>query len=331
MLEKDNQPNKMNLEIHHLLKSREEAIQSKENLKAINSLLKNLPLETCRRECDSITEEWGWRAPDNKIFRISGHFIINTNQSQYDCCVYPPIRSAEIIKEEHQEEYQEFLKISKGDENTALKLLMEELWFDFEEFDDDVPPKFFDGKWLDTNQENGEFSLNVKEDIQAWYENDAYFQRIKDLAPESKTITECAFTPPISEVYWTQSYAEAILNKCQIDLIDYQEKEKKLFVAKPSDREHLCRINEKKHPTQDIWFVSTRKRQNEQGKRSLEDFDKNNKDFYFSSNPPWRKADLLIAHQREKHVVLPEEDKNQKNRKNLNQKKYDDDYDDNDF
>jgi hypothetical protein len=277
MLEKDNRSNEANWRTYlFFMKEKEkikEARQNKIDLREINLLLKSLPLEICQLETDPVTNQRGWRAPKDKIFRISGEFIIETEQSEHNMVQYPPRLSRDLLIKENKREYQIFLKEANEDENIALKFLTEDLFnYTF------TPPKFFDGKWLNVTLELKP-SLYIKADIEAWYDPKAYRRDIRDIAPESEMMTECSFLHSIGETVWIQEYAEPVLDKCKIELIDSTDEEKKLYIPKTLNKEHLCVIDAKSYE-QNI-YVSVKRRPGQKREKELKDFIEKNSSFNF--------------------------------------------------
>lgn len=279
--------------------------ENRTGVEELASLLKNLPLETCHYECDVVTKEWGWRAPKDKVFRISGHFVIYTDQSTNEMSLYCPQDSADIIKEEHPKEYQRLLKRAKGDEDTALKFFVENHRNGY--FYENIPPKFFDGKWLSIEKSDGVKIPNfiVKKDIEARYDPTAYLRAIEDITPESKIITECRFIWPTDEIWWTQEYVEPVLGKCKIELIDSPDEKKNLYIPKTPDKKHLCSTDSKKLDYDVI--VSTRIRPAKRQEKELKDFTESNKDWAFT-DPDSRVIihdDFSIAYRKKKEIIIP--------------------------
>jgi len=220
--------------------------------KELTSILESLPLESCTRECDPITQRWGWKAPKNKEFRISRQFSIITDSDRELLGCYPPQPSADLLKELFPKEYKRAIKDAHNDEDKTLELLAKysddkEMWGMAE-----APPKFFDGKWLimypdfkqqvfDEKNRLEVPNLLVGGEIKAWSERE-YSQEIKDINPKSSMITRVFFDSQILAQHWTQDRAETVLGKCKIELIDTIEKDEKeveLYTAEPKDAKNL--------------------------------------------------------------------------------------------
>jgi len=231
------------------------------------SLLGSLPLETCTRECNPITKEWGWKASQGKIFRISGQFVVSYDADPSDMSTCRPLASADLLKEEHKKEYEDFLREAEGDEDEALRLLAK----DENEWDYGVPYKFFEGKWLTISpdfKQNLRLDehrsleipiLMVKKEIEANASRD-YLSYIKDISPQSSAVTEVLFESSVIQEHWHQDYVEVVLGKCKIDLLDFCEKKPEVFIPKPIEDKILLPLN-----------ALTEERLSDSQKRTLQD------------------------------------------------------------
>lgn len=284
----------------------------KEVWKEFASLLGNLPLENCNREHIAVTREWGWKAPKDKVFRISGNFIIWSEQSDLED-MGRPLESVGALKESHQKEYREFLEEAEGDESRAIDLLYDDIHDELR-----TPPKFFDGKWLvvspDLKQDPKakEASkldmpqIKVKSDVQAWAERE-YLQGIDDISPQSPIVTDILFASQILAKKWKQYFAEAVLGKCKIDLIDFPDSEKKegFYIPEAKDDKHLYlpEGTRKRGGHSDYEFaVRTRTRMYKGQEKEPEKVVKNTSGLFFVKSSLF--PDLLIAQRMEK-IIFP--------------------------
>lgn len=291
--------------------------------KEFASLIGSLPLEKCNREiCNPFTGEQGWMAPKDKAFRISGHFVVDSSESDVEDHVMP-LASADVLKEEYTERYKEFLTEAKGNECEALNLLIEDI---FDGYYSGTPMNFFDGKWLIILPDLGQLpsdkgnkleapELMVKDNIEVWPERD-FFQIIHDITPQSPTITEVFLERQARAImHWKQHYARATLGKCKIELIDSPEKEKESYEFKPEDNSNLYlpEGTRKKGVYSDYEFaMKARRRPNKKEEKQLETFNKNG-GLVFSQ--PWN-SDVLIA-QRPEKIILPEKKKKERKSQNI--------------
>jgi len=196
---------------------------------------------------------------------------------------------------------------------------MENYWDEYYYKNGEVAiPQFFDGKWLVMEKGDRTEPPNffVKKDVKAWYDPKAYLLLIKDIVPESETITECRFTFPTSEIWWEQEYAEPVLGKCKIELIDLPDEEKKLYIPKTPDKKHLCSVDSQKIEYDVI--VSTKRRPGKRQEKELKDFTESNKDLAF---PELDQSIVIydalsIAYRKPKKIIIPEKEKVKKLAKN---------------
>jgi len=282
------------------MSEKEPKISSEAEWKEFSSLLGSLPLENCTRECNPVTKEWGWKAPEGKAFRISGQFVVYYDADSSDMTTCRPLGSADFLKEEYGKKYADFLEETEGDEDEALSLLSNYV----NEWDYGMPDKFFEGKWLmispDFKQElqldeqnNLEVpELMIKRDIEARADRE-YFGLIKDISPQSQTITEVFFESKEIQEHWSQDYASAVLGKCKIELVDCLEKEADFFVPAPIDSKQIYIPDS----------VSVKPRLNEDQKKAFEKAGEDYKDLIFvhlSSD-----SDLIVA-QRRNEVFTPQ-------------------------
>ncbi len=286
------------------------------------SLLKELPLEGCHYECNPVTREWGWKAPKDKVFRISGHFTSASKSEPRYYTYGPPESSAELLKEEYADLYKGFLEKVMGNEERALKSLVEYLNDEKDSYPPlEIPPKFFDGKWLITSFDLGESSqqdeeeqaeladIFVKKEVDAWYEREAYFQIITDLAPESEKVTGCFFRSPIADICWKQDYALAVLVECRIELVDSPDKKKELYIPKTINRReiHIPKEAGKENDKfkQTITVKMKEREDKKQRNKKLDSFAKDNRGFTYVND--LLNENLLIALKR-KGILRAEED-----------------------
>lgn len=270
-----------------------------------NLLLKEIPLKDCSYEYNFVTEEWSWKAPKDKIFRVTGQFTIFCNQSDYFDYSHMPEMSAEMLMNEYPEKYSEFLKETNGNKKKALKLLNEDT-FDMEGLG--MPPNFFDGKWLVIPSELEETSLLIKSDIKFKYDEDC-FQIIEDISPKSEIETGCLFDSTTKAIHWKQFYTEAVFNKNKIKLVDFIEKKELLIFE--SNKSKQIETPER---------VLSRKRKDENQEKDLKNFCQDNENLIFDKLPPWCE-DLLIARKKDK-IIFPEE----KEKKPLKENEPEDDF-----
>ena len=261
------------------MKERERTGEQKE----FNSLLKEIPLKDCSYEYDLVVKEWGWRAPKDKIFRVTGQFMILCNQSDYCDGLYGPEMSVEMLINENPEKYNECLDGREGNREEALELLHQEV-LDFPGMG--MPPNFFDGKWLRISSKLGEEPcLLIRGDAEIQYNNECSGE-IDDISPESEIETGCLFNSTTRSLHWQQYYIEMIPNKSKVQLVDSLEN-KEIVIFESTKNEKIELPEE----------VSSRERQNKDKRKALNNFDKDNKNLVFNELPPWR-GDLLIAHKR---------------------------------
>lgn len=288
-----------------------EAKVNKTGWKELSSLLGNLPLENCTRECNPVTKEWGWKAPKNKAFRISEQFIIYSDQLNVEDQSIPE-ESEDLLKEEHAAIFQEFLKETGGNEMEAMKLLVEDVHDGI--FSGTTPPRLFHGKWLVISPDLKEGSspkdgllspkLMIKADVMSWHDRGSYSQVIEDIVPQSKTITSCMFESIKGFVRWRQYYAEAVLGKCKIELIDLPEEGVGFFVPKPVDNQQLFLpegARGKEVYSRNDFFSLTEKRTGDEEKKRIKDFVQDTGLVFDESLD----SDLLVA-QRTREIILPE-------------------------
>ena len=73
-------------------------------------LFKELPIDNCRYERNQANGEWGWKTPENKIFRVTGAFVVFTDQSSNDMVSYEPQESLDSFKKAHMKKISESSK-----------------------------------------------------------------------------------------------------------------------------------------------------------------------------------------------------------------------------
>jgi hypothetical protein len=216
------------------------------------SVLKSLPLDGCRREvCNPQTGEVAWRAPDNKLFRITGQFdVIDTEESREEIDYFTmPAPSLEKLKVELSEDYEKFLKKARGNKKKALRFLVEMCYEDPPLYTHgEFPAESFVGKWLVINPDledigfatkttkQPDLEVKIKGDIEAWSKKE-YGSRLLDINPQSEIITDVAMDSDVITNYWRQPYADAVLGKFKIELVDTIDKTPELNVPTFRDSE----------------------------------------------------------------------------------------------
>lgn len=199
--------------------------------------LKDLPLEKCTREvCNLATGEIAWKAPEGKAFKVTGQFEVFFGQSDLETDYWSmPQPSMEYLKTLYDKDYKRFLKQSNRNENEAIRLLIDDIQnggIGPQIYGDEMPVDFFIGKWLTTfpNLTSKELpeklEIKVKNDIDAWCEK-RFAHNIYDINPQSDIITSLSFESDAITEHWKQYHAYLVLGKSKIQLVDYQEKEKK--------------------------------------------------------------------------------------------------------
>jgi len=281
-------------------------------------LIGSLPLEKCTREHNPLTNEWGWKAPEGEIFRISGHFVTKFDQSGIDKTAgHYGHQSADMLKEEYATLFREFLEEAEGNEAEALRLLVEDIHDGLSS--GMTPAQSFHGEWLvaspdlkqdfdkDKESKVDKPEIMIKKNVGAWLSRGS-LKLIEDITPQSSIVTGVLFDSQSLVVHWQQKYAEAVLGKCKIEFVDdCLEEEKKLYVPETKDDKHLflpegtrkrgiysnCEFQVKTNMRQDV------------NKEKLENF-ANNSGLIFIDREP--NSDLLIA-RRTEEIILPKEEK----------------------
>lgn len=244
-----------------------EKISKKVVWKKFASLVRKLPLEQCTFEQNPLTGERGWRAPQDKAFEISGHFVLNSDQLDGADWIGPN-SSAALLKEEYKNKYDIALEEAEGDKAYAWQLFLDEI------ASDGMPamaPTSFRGRWLvalpdlaGSFSNNQEPSLTVKGEIEAWYEQDN-FGFINDLAPDSDTVTSCMYYSTKGVKKWQQYYACAVLGHCRIKMVDCPEEEQEFFLPKPVKSEFV-------RPEKNGLYVQTQRRVGQKAEEIVQQF-----------------------------------------------------------
>jgi hypothetical protein len=195
---------------------------------ALQQILRGLPLETCEYTTDPETNEDGWHAPQGYIFRMSGRFTLQTDQSPTCMSHDMPLESTEMYIAEHQERYNELFIQTHGDKKQAFELLIEN---DSDLFGYTLPVTF-EGKWLTADNSKWRY-LNVREEVQP-YVNDSFIGQIKNISPDKNKETPLIFStkgmPQHTFVEWKQLYVQADLGFCTVELVPYEEPEPVLSI-----------------------------------------------------------------------------------------------------
>jgi len=294
---------------------RESKVDVDKQWESFASLIGNLPLESCSREQNAVTKQWGWKAPENKAFRISGHFTVfsDADPTSMDMCM--PLASADSLKEEHRNIYEEYLADFEGNEDEALRELTSDLDWGLGY----VPPKTFSGKWLVTcpdlsrnfaDKREGRTQIpgiSVKDNIKTWVERE-YLQIINDINSNSSDMTGVMFPSQVLATHWEQDYAEAVLGKCKIEIIDRAETGGELFVPEKKDDRNLYLpegTKEKGTWSKYEFVIKTKRRTNNVEKSQGENFGQNKGLIFVRTSLD---SDLLAVI-RDREIILPEEGK----------------------
>ncbi|MBI2622746.1 MAG: hypothetical protein HYW64_01490 [Candidatus Levybacteria bacterium] len=223
------------------------------NLEDLAALLSTIPFELCFYVVNPETNEGVWKAPKGKVFRMSGMFTTFADEQRMQFSGGPPSESMDLKIAHHPKLYSKFLRDTQGDEGKAFELLIEETKSDWGGDEGLEYPKVFEGRWLvvhnphdgrvESPEEKDAFEIpqvRVKRDINAWVERGA-IRILEDINPKSSTRTGVLFTAPqMIEINWLQDYAQAILGRCKIGLVDCFEEESKLVgIPDPEDNSHL--------------------------------------------------------------------------------------------
>lgn len=302
----------------------------------VPKFLRGIPFETYRFEQLPVTGEWGWKAPEGQAFRVSGHFVVDSDQDDI-ALRSAPQDSVEIWKQKYPGRFRNFLRESNGNEAEALRLLVEDEddWGGGHRYDS---PNFFDGRWLVISpspqkglsvKDRDDMYLDevfkpaslkppevrVKADIQAWSEEG--FVVLKDLnRGETDTEIQVVFDSPPIMIEWIQYYARPVFGKSRIYLVDCSQKDQKLYVPDGRDKSlNLPRRLESdpRFSGQDLrrrtFSMGSRIRRMDEKKRTqLEDFAKKG-DVFVRTRDFFDESGLLVAYHDKRGRVTPLEEK----------------------
>lgn len=244
----------------------------------LSQILAPIPFENLTLDQTPITNKLAWRAPKGVGFKITGNFCIHQDGSHPQFQYNMPLPSADIFIKSHAQIYPKYLEQAGGDVSKALQQLLNN-----EEEDPvlypGIPPQSFVGRWLVIDENPGSgfaedkngrqeapLPISIEGDLQAWYEKEAYYAHLEDLAPESDTVTACSFILPQNEVFWYQEIAKAA-GGSKIELSELLEPEADFFVPSPSASmrlwlpEHMDDLYKESEGYQPSIYTSSTKRQ----------------------------------------------------------------------
>lgn len=210
--------------------------------KQLEQIFKTIPAEQCSLKRNETTGELGWYAPSGFAFRVTGQFIVDSDQENM-VFKYKPQDSADMVIAEHRALYQDYYEWTAGDKEQALALLVEDL----EDYSGEYEaPEFFIGKWLvmSPNIDGSDCSidsspttaptLKIKKEVHSWYDRD-YLERIDNLTPGAAKPNPCTFESAQGFVEWMQYYAELIPEHSKVELVEAEEEIPEFFVPEPVD------------------------------------------------------------------------------------------------
>lgn len=212
------------------------------NWEAVESVLRTLPLERCSFERNPATGEVGWHAPGGYAFKIGGKFTVYSQQSGLEMMQMPQ-QSKSLFIEEHLDDYQYYLRETRGNRRTAFALLMEDVEDGYGT--QYTVPRFFIGKWiviapnidgspslLPDQEEFISAKLKVTDEVDAEINRSDYLETFDIKSAETDAITRVAFSSE-GIIQWRQFFAEAVVGRCHITCIEQPEDELHLVIPEP--------------------------------------------------------------------------------------------------